>query len=327
MKLTLLIPGLLEPPAPLTELADAVPPLPALRGLLARADRTDIAAGGISDTIASLAGLPALPAGALTALAADEDPGDGWWLRADPVHLAADADGLRLVHGEVLEVTDDEAAALTVFLSTELGLTLRAAHPAHWYLAREPLTAETHRPEAVLGRRIEPSLPTGPDGAALRRWLNEVQMLLHAHPVNLRRADRGQYALNSLWPWGGGVLGAPGTWDFDATLADDPVLAGIALRHGRDAAAVPRGLAQVPSRGHNLVRLDELHEAARLSDVERWLDALAALERDWFAPARAQLADGMLEELVVLDGAGRRYALRPAMRWRFWRGEHGLEAD
>ncbi|MCA1799210.1 MAG: hypothetical protein LC632_07045 [Xanthomonadaceae bacterium] len=327
MKLTLLIPGLLAPPAPLAELAAALPPTPALRRMLAQADHDTLPINGICATIASLAELETLPAGALTALAAEEIPGDRWWLRVDPVHLAADADGLRLVHGEVLEVTDDEAASLTVFLATELELPLRRATPTHWYLEREPFAADTHRPEAVLGRRIEPLLPSGPDGDALRRWLNEVQMLLHAHPVNLRRADRGQHAINSIWPWGGGKLGAPGRWSYSMTLADDPALVGLALRHGGEAGAGPRGLAQVPTTGHNLVRLDEVYEATRLGDVERWLSALAGLERDWFAPARAMLADGALEEFVVLDCAGNRFTLRPLMRWRFWRGEHGLEAD
>lgn len=326
MKLTFLVPGLLHPPAPLSDLADALPRTPALRTLLGRADRMALKARGIDATVCALAGLSALPAGALTALAADEDPGDCWWLRADPVHLAADADGLRLVCGEALAVTDDEAATLTVFLATQLNIKLHCATPAHWYFTRAPLAVTTHRPEDALGHRIEALLPSGADASVLRRWLNEVQMLLHAHPVNLRRADAGQLAVNSVWPWGCGPLGAAGAWRYEVTYANDPVLTGLAARHGRDAAAVPRGLLQAAG-ADCVVRLDEAHEASRLGDVERWLAAVCGLERDWFAPAQRLLRDGTMGELTVYDCDGACFTVRPAMRWRIWRRALVLEAD
>lgn len=327
MKVTLLIPDLLRPPGPMSELTEAMPETPAMRWLLGRADRDAVPGHDICGTLCWLAGIQTLPAGALTALAAGDDPGTEWWLRADPVHLAADADGLRLLRGDTLEVTDDEAATLTVFLATQLGVPLRRAEPGHWYFEREPLDVTLHGPESVLGRRIESRMPDGPDGSALRSWLNETQMLLHAHPVNLRRGDHGQFAINSLWPWGGGALDETGAWPYAWTYSDEPVLAGLAQRHGGQSAATPRSLAQVTQDGPCIVRIDDVHEASRLGDVERWLSLLADLERDWFVPARQMLADGSLRELVVLDCAGTRFTLRPAMRWRFWRRARGLETD
>ena len=61
-----------------------------------------------------------------------------------------------------------------------------------------PKSASTIAPlSAIAGRRIDGDLDGKP--TAITRWLNEVQMFLHLHPVNEARQMKGQPAINSLW--------------------------------------------------------------------------------------------------------------------------------
>lgn len=317
--LTLLIPGLRCPPA--AEAVAALPPLPALTRALARADRDAIAIlRGTGPTLVALAGLPpgALPAGALTARANDQD-GTGDWIRIDPVHLAADAGGVRLMYGAPLAIDEAESDALTTWLSAQLDAPVHAAGARYWYTAHPQPDAELHPLDTALGTRIGPYQPHGAGGSAMRKWLNEVQMLLHQHPVNQRRTDHGEPAINSVWPWGAGALPDAAVWPFDASWADEPAVVGLAALAGTAAEPAAQRFDQADNGHRRFVLLPAVFEAGRLGAVEQWLDAMARLERDWFAPAVDALAAGRLGELTVHDGSGARFTLRPPMRWRVWR--------
>ena len=58
----------------------------------------------------------------------------------------------------------------------------------------------------LYGGVVSVHLPIDRATAHWRRLSNEVQMLLHDHPVNLRRQQAGQVPVNALWFWGGGAL-------------------------------------------------------------------------------------------------------------------------
>lgn len=298
--LTLAVRGLRDAPAPLAALQAHLGPLPALDRFV-RADR--------AEPEWSLA--PA-SAGALTALAVGADPGDGWWTRLDPVHLVAGNDTLRLAPPTL---DDDDAAALVAYLAHELELTIHRADAAHWYARFEPYAETLHRPDEVLGHSIDAHLPRD---AALLRWLNEAQMVLHQHPVNQRRADHGEPAINCVWPWGGGPLEPPAALPFAQVCTERPELTGAARFHGIAADGVPDAFAGLAATGATLVEIDALFEASRLGAVEAWVEAVRTLERDWLAPALDALDAGDLETLTLYDGQGT-YTLRRAMRWRVWR--------
>lgn len=298
--LTLSVRGLKQLPAPLASLREHLGPLHAL-DRFARADR-GAAAWAISPT----------SAGALTALAAGDEPGDAWWSRLDPVHLVAGNDSLRMAP-PLLD--DDDAAALVAYLSHELEITIRCADAMHWYACFTPYTESLSAPTDALGRNIDGYLPKD---AVLLRWINEAQMVLHQHPVNQRRADHGEPAINCLWPWGGGAFVPPAAVPFTRVYTERPELLGAARFHGIAADGVPKGFADTRLEGDTLVELDRVFEAGRLGAVEAWGDAVRALEREWLTPAVAALDAGDLGSLVLQDGDDA-YTLRRGMRWRVWR--------
>ena len=75
------------------------------------------------------------------------------------------------------------------------GERLHAVGPAKsgpWALAcPTDMECDTAEPVQVEGDDIRDRLPAGRDGAKIRKLTNELQMLLHEHPINIRRAARG----------------------------------------------------------------------------------------------------------------------------------------
>lgn len=80
------------------------------------------------------------------------------------------------------------------------------------------------------GRNIDIWLPKGPAARGWRRLANELQMLWHQHPVNLRRSEAGLPVINGLWFEGRALPLA--ARPFDLIVSDDPVLAGLAVASG-----------------------------------------------------------------------------------------------
>ncbi len=75
----------------------------------------------------------------------------------------------------------------------------RHAFDGAWLLhfARS-VDCSTQPPDAVVGHNVHDFMPAGRDGARIRSLMNEIQMLLHEHPVNLRRERARQLPVNGV---------------------------------------------------------------------------------------------------------------------------------
>lgn len=227
------------------------------------------------------------PVAPYTLLADGGSPGSVYWMRADPVNLSVGQDGLAF-DGAALDVSRYEAEALVAALNRHFGeaLAFDAPHPERWYV-KFPAAPEllTTSPAAARRTAIRDKLPSGGDAMRFRALMNEVQMLLHEHPVNAAREARGVPPVNSLWFWGGGALARPAVRPFSIVLAEDPLARGLAL-----AAGLPVGtaLSALPDEGKALIVVDAPRNPA--------------LERDWFAPLLAALEDGRIGMLSLYLG-------------------------
>ena len=144
----------------------------------------------------------------IAALARQAEVGDAAgaaWLRADPVWLRPDINGLRLLaHGEALGLEREDCDELLPALRPlfgDAGFALDAPHPARWYLrlpdgAKVPSFSD---PGDALGEDVFDHLDTSPEGRRWRTLASEAQVTLHNHPLNTRRAARGQAPVNALW--------------------------------------------------------------------------------------------------------------------------------
>jgi 2,3-bisphosphoglycerate-independent phosphoglycerate mutase len=59
-------------------------------------------------------------------------------------------------------------------------------------------------PHDISGKAVLDSLPSGDGADVLNNIMNHAQMVLHTHPVNVRRKELGDPPANSVWLWGHG---------------------------------------------------------------------------------------------------------------------------
>jgi hypothetical protein len=231
---------------------------------------------------------------------------------ADPVTFVAGRDDI-LLTGRVDDLAAPDALELAAMLDTHFaadGLTLRTPRPDAWFLASRdvPLAVTTPLP-GVVGP-IAPHMPRGEHARHWRRWLSEMQMLLHEHPVNARRERAGRAPVNGLWLWGGGSVSTPPAVPALTIFAPAGVPGDLArgLAAARGAAPPPPRFSALPLQRDVLAVLPAIASA----------DALPALARDWLGPAVAALEAGELTELVLLADDRHAYVEWRARRPTWW---------
>jgi hypothetical protein len=268
-------------------------------------------------TAATLRHWPAGPCLAATATAADEGRPVTWAV-AHPVHLAVGMDHVRLAPLADAVPSMAEAESLAATLRAHFageGFDFVAYLDGAWVVrCTAPIECTTHEPAAVVGRNVHDFLPAGPDGARVRSVMNEIQMLLHDHPVNQRRAATRALPINGVWLWGFGTsaeasdhrLPAADRWTLHA---DDLWLRSFWRHHGGATAAL--GDAGTLASGHALVAMTQ----PPTSDPG---EALAEIDSSLLTRLRGAVQSGDLQALELFDGA-RVHALDAYSRWRFWR--------
>ncbi|MCW8917577.1 MAG: hypothetical protein OQL08_02005 [Gammaproteobacteria bacterium] len=321
--LTLLLPGL----QPSFDNDTVWPEMPALQTLLSTGRRERSSADHIA-TLFTYFGVPVkvqgdLPVAPLCALSHGLDVQSGWWLCVDPVHLLVDRDQLYLSAYRELALSQPEADALVTELNkiyAEDGWLFSAASPQRWLLRLpQPLALSTTPTEQALGQRVGAVLPQGKDAMAWQRVMTEVQMILHASPVNERRAGQGKKAVNGLWFWGGGSLGEAVTdsgWGH--VIASDCLSRGLARLHGvsmEEPSSTTLATLSQPEPSVLWVD-DSLQSPLPIAEL------FEQLECQRFTPLLAMVQGGELAKLVIdFPGVGRWTVDRAALSgWRGWRG-------
>ena len=295
------------------------PELPALQTLLFKGKRER----SPDDHIASLFGHFAMNVegeAALCALSSELDAENGWWLCVDPVHLLADRDQLYLSAYRELALTQAEADELVAELNkvyAEDGWCFIAASPQRWLLRLpQPMVFTTTPTEQAIGQSVGAVLPQGKDAMAWQRVMTEVQMVLHASPVNDRRSEQGARAVNGLWFWGGGSLPESVTnCGWEHVIASNCLSRGLARLHGVTTEEPASNILTMLSQaGSNVLWVDDSLQSAMPT-----VELFEQLEGQLFAPLLAMLQGGELSQLVIeFPGVGRWVIERAALR-RWWR--------
>jgi hypothetical protein len=332
----LVIPGLCGPSLDTPATGYLAAALPALERLLSRARSETLAASDMEHTLAAFFHLPGddsiPPAVApLTWLADTGERTTGFIMRADPVHLRADQACLRLFDSTTFDLDAQEArdlvATFNEYYSLQ-GMRLHAPLPQRWYLSvNEVPELATVAPVHLAGRDISNGLPKGQAGTNWHAFLNEVQMLFHEHPVNLARERRGEPAINSIWPWGGGYLPGRITTTVSRVIASHPQLRGLAQLGGVPSRDVPGNAVDLMAEsqgGLQLVWLDRLERPWRYGEVEAWSDGIRQLEQTWFTPLLDLIMQGRIDRLDIYPLGERCYQITRRHLWRFWRADRSL---
>ena len=252
---------------------------------------------------------------------------EGYCLRADPVHLRADPRGLILFDASTFSFSEEESGALLESVGDFLAqddLQLEGSHARRWYLSGGDCQELISTPLPLLrGKPVSEYLPQSEDAPAWCKRVNEIQMLMHIHPVNQRRAERGLPLVNSLWTWGGGQLPARKEQLFTRVVADDALVKGLGIWNTAHCEPVPDHadvlLSGLGKNEQLLVTLDALDTPAAYEDFEQWNETLERYERDWFKPLFDALAGHRLGVLDLYPANGQRFRMSYATPLKFWK--------
>jgi hypothetical protein len=328
LNVTLVIPGLFPfSHEEMAKLSHTLPHLGDLSRLLTRAKVLQAPEARFETRVGRLFGWDEEPPIAPLQYWGEKGTGpEDYVLRADPVYLHPDRDHLVLLAAENLSLREEEARAILESIQktyADLPWSLEMGAPNRWYLrlAQTPHIA-THPLAEVFGKAIDHYLPRGEGAKQWQTIMNELQMLLHGHPVNQQRQRRGELPVNSLWFWGGGKLPqhAPSeTPRWEGIWSNDPLTIGLARWCGRRCAPLPPSagdwLAQNP-QGEQLIVLDDVRLLAR-ADFSAWGAALQVLNQKWFGPLMAMSRKRTIRHLLIEVLNGKRYQVT-AMGLRAW---------
>jgi hypothetical protein len=329
--LTLIIPGLFGPDARFHE--DYVPSLPALELLLSLA-RHSVSLYTNTEYHRTLANLLALdipadrdvPVAAITRYQDNAGDTSGIWMRADPVHLSADRDGLILMDSFILNLSQHDALAIAAEANQVLqdyGLTIEVPFEDRWYIQLDDvLDMTTTELSSIVGSEVTAYLPIGEGSGKIHGLLNELQMHLFSSDINQQREARGELPVNSIWLWGSGQLEDISQTDLSVMFTDDIYATCLAQLTSTACYPVPNhflGMTAHYQEGDEVMTILMHCQAPRqYQNLDLWQKALSLLEGSWFVPALEWLQQGKLKKLRIISDEHEFEVTRLGLK-KFWK--------
>jgi len=243
-----------------------------------------------------------------------------WIAAADPVHLEAQLDHLRLRclwpeecgDEELRQLFEELQAALAANDENENGFVRLCS--CGYYRSDTSMPTAVYSADTVEGCNPLDVLPAGEAAAVYQSLLSEIQMTLHQSVVNQRREEQNLRTINALWVWGGGVAAEQFARKLPHLLADDAVLRGYWLSSAAEISSWPDSLdncvAQAP---HGFV--------AVAPNQGTTADEHAAALTGYLRDLQHILKDSELRGLTLLFRHGPTVRIRPRQIFRVWRRE------
>jgi hypothetical protein len=239
-------------------------------------------------------------------------------LRADPVYLRADRDRVFLFDAaSAFNITQTEANAFIKEINAfyaEDGIEFSAPTPTRWYIYLNNFPNLITQPlDKVLARDIYNYMPEGEDKKEWRQRLNELQMLLHQSPVNIKRIERGEVPINSLWFWGLGKLPEPPKPRFTHVWTNEPLAQGLASFSKTPQSKVPDSVTSSLMDGEHLITLSAVR--GKNANWHNWMNNL---EKNWFTPLFNALKNRQLDKIALYSGDNRVFVITTKNIGNWW---------
>ncbi|GJM05670.1 MAG: hypothetical protein DHS20C09_16660 [marine bacterium B5-7] len=331
--LTVFIPGLFGPDIAIHP--DDLPSLPSLNWMLSKGSHQTLKSSSASYSLCKLFGLTSteendLPIAAISRLTDDNQHPEGIWLRADPVHVRADRDGLILIDNNQFTISQHDALALAAEINIILKpyeLELEVPAPYRWYLRmKDDLKIRTSPVDSIVGRDILPFMPSGDDRINLIQLMNDIQMTLHDSDVNKKREQEKMLPINSLWFWGCGELPKiiDRRWSF--IVSDEMLARGLSMIAATPFADLPENYTEIKNTDasyNGLVVINSFQKFSHYHDLEGWLEALMHYEKNWFSPLMNALKLREVDQLHIKTDINT-ITLDKVSRYKFWKQQKNI---
>jgi len=234
-----------------------------------------------------------------------------WIAAADPVHLEPRLDRVFLHALSQAQAPALDMRPLFDHLQRQLqdDTSLGFARVGSCgYLRANKAMATASVPAYVLDLKTPTEyMPSGDDAGSYRNLRSEIEMALHDHEVNLRREEKGQLPVNSLWLWGGGLAPEQETVQLPPLFANDPLLKGHWFSKTGYAGAWPGSIADcIKNSDAGFVAVTP--DAGDSDLLERCLHEL-----------RQAMRSGRLSRLTLMFRDGIRADRRRLHAMRIWR--------
>ena len=252
------------------------------------------------------------PVALLALMSEESQQAAGYWFIVHPVHFVLQRDYFML--GDAVRLNADElnllAGALNQhFAQDALRFLPNKAGDFLYLHVNDDVDVSTYSLSEAMGRDVGKHMPQGTHSMKFQAFLNEVQMLLHDHPINKALEERGLLAVNSLWLSGGGSfkeINQQAQKPAFQLFANDALSDGLAKWTGVPCQKSATDYASFICEG------DAVLVVAGNRD----------LERDWFAPLLQSLKKKQLNAVRChFDVHGMTFTLhlKPRDIWKFWR--------
>lgn len=354
MNLHLFIPHMFWPDSTFNEIYQDLS-LPAMETLLAKGVHTKGKSQGLEAWLCDIFSvekqqdLPIAPITLLADKTVDIEVGKGYWLRADPVHLRVEHDQVLLADSRTFRLSLKEACQfvdvinkyfaedrLPTFCGGESKrelISILPLCPDRWYLnIKSTPSIKTQLLSEVAVKNIKNFYPYGAEEIFWRGILNEIQMLLHEHPLNQIREERGDLVLNGVWFWGGGVMPNSIISPYIKVWSNDIFPRSLAIACGTSHAELPVSLdvwRYSSISGKHFVFLDSLYGKSKYGDVYGWRESIKELEQQWFVPLLNMLKKSILNQLTITTinkGNIINFSISRNSLYKFWHISRPLSA-
>ena len=334
-KLILFVPGLLGPDS--NTFPGFSPDVPTIEKYFRFGTIKSAQTTGFTETLFLLFGFSKskydYPVAAVTRLVDDDHNLEGYWMRADPVHLRPERDAVVLLDDSAFNLEKHEALIFAADLQqvfTDRDIELEAPTNNRWYikLKDRPKITTTSIHE-VVGNDIDQNSAVGENNVLWDQLANETQMSLHQCPLNNEREQRGELPVNGVWLWGAGELPKSKKKIWSRVFGDEVTTKGLSILTETPYADSPESIeAVVKSSGEQdnvLVVISFGLRHKQYYDHAGWQDFIGYLEEEWFAGIDKLFKQRELDELTLLTG-GHSLTVTKYSFMKFWRRHKSLHS-
>ncbi len=244
------------------------------------------------------------------------DATDAHQVCAQPVHFDASHDNARLLPGQCLQITQDEADAIAASLNAlwnpdNIQLSIRST--TDWRLTGQDATPLNCLPVSILAfKSVAEAMPRSENAAAWRQLFTEAQMLLHDHPVNLARQERGLRTVNGIWFYGGARLTLPHPVMSCRFYSADQFTQGLAKKlsiacHDISLQQVIAELAEAADLPHAVIVDTRLQQAWLANDNAAFLKLRLQIEQHLLQPVAKLYAGSKQFDYCLNDCQGNHF--------------------